>query len=329
VKRSNEALVGAVILASVIVVTVGTLWLQGVSLRATEVEITAAFTHVGVIRPGNTVKLRGVRIGRVREITVSPEGDLVHVSARIDDAVPLPDDAVAILSPESLFGDWQLEIAPRDRFPEYRYATPRDPDHLPGYSIPDISQLTATADRISADIEILTERVGIAFSEETARNVASLIENVENVTQRLSELVSQQADAFTGVTEELQEASQEIGQAARSAQATLTHVNDLLAREELSQTLEDLVVITENVKEFSHDLDGTGQDIREMAARADSTFAQVNVLLARVEAGEGSIGRLLQDPTMAAEMEGALQELQLLLEDIRENPRRYLRLSIF
>lgn len=328
-KRSKEALVGVVILAAIVLVTVGTLWLQGVSLRATETEITAVFTHVGVIRPGNTVKLRGVRIGRVREITVAPEGDLVQVSARIDDSIPLPEDAVAILSPESLFGDWQLEIAPRDRFPEYRYATPRDPDHLPGYSIPDISQLTATADRISADIEVLTERVGIAFSEETARNVASLIENVENVTERLAQLVSQQADAFTGVTDELQGASQEIGQAALAAQATLTQVSDLLAREELSRTLEDLAAITEDVKGFSSGLDETGQEVREMAARADTVFAQVSGLLARVEAGEGSIGRLLQDPTMAAEMEGALQELQLLLEDIRENPRRYLRLSIF
>jgi hypothetical protein len=45
--------------------------------------------------------------------------------------------------------------------------------------------------------------------------------------------------------------------------------------------------------------------------------------------GEGSLGRLLSDPTMAAGLEGTLAELQVLLQDIRENPRRYLRLSIF
>jgi len=329
VSRSKEALVGVVILASVIVVTFGTLWLQGVTLAATETEITAVFANVGVIRPGNPVKYRGVRVGRVREITVDPGGELVRVVARIQEDTPMPADAVAILAPESLFGDWQLEITPRDRFPEYRYAQPDDPDHLPGYAIPDISQLTATADRISADIEILTERVGIAFSEETARNVASLIDNVEEVTQRLSELVSQQAGAFTDVTGEIQEATQRIGEAAASARMSFDQVGETLSREELARILEDLAVVAENTREFSGDLDETGSELRGMAARADSTFARVNVLLAQVEAGDGTLGRLLQDPAIAMEVEGTLQELQLLLEDIRENPRRYLRLSIF
>jgi len=66
-----------------------------------------------------------------------------------------------------------------------------------------------------------------------------------------------------------------------------------------------------------------------MATQADSTLGQVARLMASIEAGEGTLGRLLRDPTVAGELEGTLEELQLLLADIRENPRRYLRLSIF
>ncbi len=327
--RAKEALVGVVIVAAVLLVTFGTLWLQGVSLRATETEVTAAFTSVGLIRPGNNVKYRGVRIGRIREIEVDPQGELVLVRARIQDDIPLPEDAVAILSPESLFGDWQMEIAPRDRFPAYRYSEPREEDHLPGYSIPDISQLTATADRISADIEILTERVGIAFSEETARNVASLIENTEEVTQRLSQLISQQADAFVGVTGEIQETTAEIGEAAVGLRETLDRINATLAREEVGEALNDLLAVTSNLRAFSEGVEGTSDQFRMTAARADSTLMRVSSLLATVEDGEGTLGMLFRDPGVATEMEGALQELQLLLEDVRLNPRRYLRLSIF
>ncbi|TVR60952.1 MAG: MCE family protein, partial [Gemmatimonadales bacterium] len=329
VNRSKEALVGVVIVAAILLVTFGTLWLQGVSLRATEIEVTAAFSSVGLIRPGNAVKYRGVRIGRIREIEVDQEGELVLVRARIQDDVRLPSDAVAILSPESLFGDWQMEIAPRDRFPAYRYSEPREADHLAGYSIPDISQLTATADRISADIEILTERVGIAFSEETARNVASLIENVEEVTQRLSQLITQQADAFAGVTGEIQETTQEIGEAAVGVRQTLDRVNEALAREEVGDALGDLVAMTSNLRALSEGLEGTSDQFRTTAARADSTFARVGTILTAMEEGEGTLGRLLRDPAVASELEGTLQELQLLLEDVRLNPRRYLRLSIF
>jgi len=329
VKRSNEAMVGVVILAALILVTFGTLWLQGVTLRADEREVTAAFNRVGLIKAGNAVKLRGVRIGRIREIQVAPQGDLVEVTMRIQEDISLPDDAVAIVSPESLFGDWQIEIASRDHFPEHRYANPREPDHLPGYSIPDISQLTATADRISADIEVLTERVGIAFSEETARNIASLIENVENVTQRLSDLISQQADAFSGVTEEIQVIAEEVGYAATGARQSFERINQTLAREEFSQALSDMTEVTASLRQITREMEGTPEDIRGMAVKADSTFARINSIMAGLEAGEGTLGRLLEDPTMAQEMEGTLQELQLLLSDIRENPRRYLRLSIF
>ena len=64
-------------------------------------------------------------------------------------------------------------------------------------------------------------------------------------------------------------------------------------------------------------------------SRADSAFARIDRLAARVEAGEGSIGRLLSDTTFVARAEDVLGQLDLLLQDFRENPRRYVRLSIF
>jgi phospholipid/cholesterol/gamma-HCH transport system substrate-binding protein len=328
-KRSNEALVGVVIVIGVVVIALGTMWLQGVRPGAADVEMQAVFESVGQINPGNPVKIRGVRVGRVRRIEVDPGGEVVRVHFRIQEDVPLPPEPVVILSPESMFGDWQAEIVSRDRFPEYRYARPRAEDDMAGYAIPDISQLTATADRISADIEILTERIGIAFSEETAQNIASLIENVEAVTERLSELVSQQAESFTDITDDLRAATHQIEAAAAGARETFERASETLAREDLDATFRDLAVVAANFREVSGELGETNQEVREMAVRIDTTFERIAELVGRVEAGEGTVGRLMQDPAVADHLEGALAELQLLLEDIRENPRRYLRLSIF
>lgn len=47
------------------------------------------------------------------------------------------------------------------------------------------------------------------------------------------------------------------------------------------------------------------------------------------ESGDGTLGRLLQDTSTAVELESTLAELSELIEDIRENPNRYVRLSIF
>jgi phospholipid/cholesterol/gamma-HCH transport system substrate-binding protein len=327
--EKRDALVGVVIVAALLVIVGGTLWLEGTSFSGEHAEVVAEFHEVGMIRDGNPLKLRGVRIGRVREVKVVPDGSAVRVTFRMQEGIELPPDAVVVLSPESFFGDWQAEIHPRTRFPYANYAEPSEGGVLPGYALPDISQLTAAADRISENIAVLTDRVGIAFSDETARNVASMIDNIEGVTERLSELVTQQAESFTGVTDDVRRATQGIGQAADEAREGLARMNALMDRAEVGEALNDFAALAENLRILSEDLQGTNVSVQAMAARADSAFAALDRVAGQATTGDGSVARLLGDPTMASGLEMTLAELQVLLQDIRENPRRYLRLSIF
>ena len=67
----------------------------------------------------------------------------------------------------------------------------------------------------------------------------------------------------------------------------------------------------------------------QTVARADSAFGSVQRLTSRVESGQGALGRLLLDSTLAVRAESAMAQLDSLLTDIKANPRRYVRLSIF
>jgi len=327
--ETREALVGVVIVIAAVVAAAGTLWLQGFTWGREQRDLEAVFFEVGMIRPGNPIKVRGVEVGRVREIQVDPSGEVVRIRFRIRDDVVLPGNPVVVLSPESMFGDWQAEIHSRSRFPRAVYAESGESGVLPGYALPDISQLTAAADQISENLAVLTDRVGIAFSEETAHNIASLIENIEGVTERLSELVNQQARSFTDVTDGVLGTAAEIGAAAEQATATLVRVDELLSRTEVSKTLEDFAAISSNLRLLSQELGGTNQEIRDMIVRADGAFSRAERILMAVDEGEGTFSRLIEDPQMATEIEGMVNELKALLQDIRENPRRYVRLSIF
>jgi phospholipid/cholesterol/gamma-HCH transport system substrate-binding protein len=329
VTKSRDALVGLVIVAAVVLTVAGTLWLQGARLGESRQELEAVFFQVGQIAPGNGVKLRGVQVGRVSGIAVEPNGQLVRVSLQLQEAVTLPANPVIILSPESFFGDWQAEIYAREDVPYDNFPVPPDASTLPGYALPDMSQLTATAQRIAENLGVLTDRFGIAFSEETARDIASLIDNVENVTTGLSELVEQQANSFAQVTDRVQSAADQIGSAADQVRTTFSDVSALLDRGEIDSTLDDLAAISANLRQLSTDLGGTNQQFRDMTARVDSTFDRVNSVMAKVESGDGTLGRLIQDGDMATDLEDTLSELSALLADIRENPNRYVRLSIF
>ena len=328
-KRRREAMVGFVIVLGLFVAVAGTLWLQGFEWGRETVEIDALFRDVGQLKEGDIVRLRGVNIGRVHAIAVEPGGEAVRVRLRIDADIPLPRDAVALLAPESMFGVWQAEILPRSRFPHFEYIETDELGVLAGHALPDISRLTATADQISQDLAVLTERITIAFTEETALNVARVIDNVEGMSRQLAELVNQQGAVFEEVAGEVQIATREISQASIAARRGFERVDELLGAGDVELLLADARATAENMRELSAGLGETNERVQGIMARADSSLARFDRVAASIEQGDGAVGRLLSDPTLAVRMEESLQQLMLLLEDVRENPKRYVRLSIF
>lgn len=322
-------MVGVVILIATAVAVVGTLWLQDYGFRRGEAVIQARLQDVGQLMPGSNVKLRGVSIGRVDRIEVEPSGQAVRVTMRIQGGVTLPDSAVVVLAPESMFGDWQAEITTRSRFPRYDFPDVPADSVLPGYALPDMTRLTATADEIAGNLRTLTDRVEMAFTEETARNIAAAIDNISDVSQRLRDLVGQQSQTFGELAEEVRRSAEQLGMAARAARSTFERTDSLLGRAEVDSILVDARDAMDHVRDVSSGLEGTSVRMNETLARAESAFARIDRLTSRIEEGQGTIGRLLTDTTLAARAEGALTELELLLADFRENPRRYVRLSIF
>jgi phospholipid/cholesterol/gamma-HCH transport system substrate-binding protein len=66
-----------------------------------------------------------------------------------------------------------------------------------------------------------------------------------------------------------------------------------------------------------------------MILRVDSTFARLDRMTAKVEAGEGALGMLMGDTVLVRQAQNVLGELTAFLEDLQENPQRYVRLTIF
>ena len=120
-RRRKELLVGSVVLLGLGVAVFGTFWLQGRRFGSTETEVHVLMRDVGQLSVGNAVTFRGVPIGRVGDITVEDGGAAVRIQLLLEGEWILDDDAVAVIAPESMFGDWQAEIVTRSRFPLYDY----------------------------------------------------------------------------------------------------------------------------------------------------------------------------------------------------------------
>lgn len=328
----KELLVGSVIIVGLAVAVIGTLWLQGTNFGRPTTTVDALLESVGQLSEGNVVTYRGVRIGQVAAIAVEPGGQVVRVSLVLDREVELPVDAGVVLGPESLFGDWQAEIVSRESFPRFRfYDVPpgEDGETLGGYALPEITRLTASAEQISDNLADLTNRMELAFSQETADNLASAIGNLEAITMEVRTLVRQQGEVAGRITADADSALAEIGAAVTTARRSFERVDSVLASEQMDSLLVDLRVAASGMRDVARALSNDSTGVATTLERADSAFVRVERIAARLESGEGSLGRLLSDTTLAVRAEDVLQSLNLLLEDMRENPRRYVRLSIF
>lgn len=327
--KRTEVAVGFVILLGIAVVFFGTIWLKGARLGEKEMTVRARFLEIGQLLDGNEVKLRGVSIGRVEEIELEDGGGGVIVTMRIDQEVPLPADPVVLLSPESMFGDWQAEIYPRSRFPLYQYAEAPDPDVLPGYSLPDISRLTAVADRIAENLAELTDRVELAFTEETALNIRRAIENIEAVSGQLTSVLGRQEQAVAQVADNLEMTTATVNETVVAIRQLVGQIETAVSEGELALIVDNVVNATAELDSLGNTLLSVSRDLGTTAASADTAFRSLNSIMARVDRGEGTLGMLLQDTALYRELVESNAALQTLLDDIRENPRKYINLQVF
>jgi phospholipid/cholesterol/gamma-HCH transport system substrate-binding protein len=329
VTRRNEVTVGIVVILGIALIVFGTIWLKGMQLGREQVVLQARFREVGQLLNGSNVKFRGVPLGRVESIELEPSGAAVIVTMSVRGDVRLPEDPVVILAPESLFGDWQAEIAPRSQFPGYAYLEAPQAGVLPGYSLPDMSRLTAVADEIARNLATISTRFEEAFTQETAANIREAIENIQEVSAQLTGLVASQQEAIEEVARNLERTSEAAGQAALTMQRAFAEVEAAIGGGRLTGIVQNVERTSARTDSLTEILVSASRDLRATAAIADSTFRTVGSIAAAVERGEGTLGRLLQDTSLYMNLVETNLEVQALLRDIRRNPRRYINLTIF
>lgn len=328
-RKRTDVMVGAIIVLSIVLLSLGMVWLNGAGIgRDTEL-VRARFREIGQLRTGGAVKLRGVPVGRVAEIELEPGGNGVIVALKLQRDVALPDDPVVLLSPESFFGAWQAEIHPRSRFPRYIYAESPDPQVLPGVALPDMSRLTAVADEIAQSMAVLTNRIEIAFTEETALNVRRAIENIQQVSEQLTGLVGSQKRAIEGLAGDLAATTESLGAAAAAIERTFVQVEASISDGELEQIMGNVTRASSQLDSLSASLLAASTEFRSVVTRADGALRVAESMGEKIERGEGSLGLLLQDSALYADLIRTNLLMQELLQDIKENPRKYIKLSIF
>lgn len=359
-KLKNEVMVGVVVVVGIVLAVLGSFWLSGTPFGEEQAEITAVFSEVGELRAGNPVKFRGVQVGRVMEIEVDASGLGVVVTMMVSSDLELPSDAAVLLAPASLFGDWQAGIVSPSDFPALTFTQGNPPELLRGATLPDITELTAVGARIAEDLETLSERVELAFTEETALEIRQMVENASVIVQQMTGFVDQQTQTYRGVSENILIATEDIATTTARLGQVATNVEGAFNEGgRVDLILTNAQQASANLERLSVQLAATVEGVPGMVARADTTIASLgdlassaSVLLdtlepqvqelgpaiseARVtlatlqqaatsiEEGDGTLGRMLNDPALYEEMQATITTLRRLLADMQANPERFI-----
>jgi phospholipid/cholesterol/gamma-HCH transport system substrate-binding protein len=334
-RRVNEMLVGAAVLAAVVMVIAGSVWISQARFGRNDRIAEARFRTIGQLQDGNAVRLRGVPIGRVQAITLGAQ-NWVNVQFRLRRDVALPARPVAVIATTTLFGDWGVAIVSRDNLPDdpevrrqVAEAEGVGADRWPGATLPDIGQLTAQAGRIASDIALIAARVEDAFDTSSARRLRGAFLDLSNLSRRLSEVVTRQQETMVRIGGNLDTGSQALARGAAALARTLSRADSATSRDQLQRILTHTDSITTALRDVAANLRGvTGAAASQEAAIA-RIIANTDSALARVQAGQGTLGRLSRDTTLYHESVEAIRTLREMLQDMKQNPRRYFSFSVF
>ena len=110
---------------------------------------------------------------------------------------------------------------------------------------------------------------------------------------------------------------------------TIESVNSMVAdnQENLKITIENTRNITANFSKVSDNINAV--DFKKIIDKADEAVGNFNEMSKKINAGEGTLGQLLNDKRMYDNLEAATRELEQLLRDIKLNPKRYIHFSVF
>lgn len=333
-RHVNDAIVGLTVLVVVAVLIGAILWLNQSAVGERRDKLVARTRDVGGAGLGSPVMIRGVRSGRIDQVTLGSDGWVV-VRLALDPGVTLPDDPVVLLQSASLFGEWQANLlsaagVPADRELRAAIAEARGAgDTLPGALLPDIAQLTAVAGRIAGDVAEVADRVRTVFDDSAAAELRGTIRSVAEVSSELQRTVTRQSRNLDSLSADVQRGVRDLTVAAAVIDSVARRVDASTSRGEIQaivstvqQAAGELLATSRQLRTLSVDVERTQVRLESAVANADSVFSKVN-------RGDGTLGRFVNDPTLYANSDSLLVELRALVADIRANPRKYFNLRLF
>lgn len=300
-KLSREIKTGIIVVAGIAAFIFGLSYLKSSALFENSKTFYAIYDNVGGLQPGTKVTINGFDVGNVTDIRFRDGSGKLLVTLTVTNEFEFSKNSVAELFDTGIIGGKGVQIVPvLDNAPSAQSG-----DTLQSQIKPGLTEL------VQQKLTPLQMKVEGAVS-----NADSLLMNVNEILDDPTK-------------KQLQETITSLNQLVQSFKTSADNLNVLLDNNkmQLDSSLKNVSHITSNFSKLSDSL--VNSDLGGTLTEFKTTVNKLNAILAKIERGEGSLGKLHQDDALYDNLAEASKELDLLLQDFRLNPKRYVNVSVF
>ncbi|WP_373074156.1 MlaD family protein [Zeaxanthinibacter enoshimensis] len=300
-KLSREIKTGIIVIGGILLFMLGFSYLKSSPLFDNSKTFYAVYKNVGGLQPGTQVSINGLTVGTVNGIKFKDATGNLVVTFSVDNKFEFSQNSTAELYDTGIIGGKGIQI-----HPVFDGAPPaKSGDTLPSNIRPGLTDL------VQQKLSPLQMKV-----EGAVTNADSLLANVNEVLD---------ADTKKNLRETIRGLNAVVGSFQQSANT----LNNILEENKsgLDSSITNFNTMTTNLAQVSGTL--AEADLAATIAKLETTVENLDKVLAKIEQGDGSLGKLVNDKVLYNNLTNASQELELLLQDFRLNPKRYVNVSVF
>ena len=300
-KITREIKTAILVIASILLFIWGYSFLKGQNLFNSHTLLYVEYENVEGLASSAAVTVSGKVIGKVNAITLNPNGKLLVELQINDESFPISKTSKAQIYEPGFIGGKQIAIMPN--YSDKNYVVSGDKlqsDVKQGMIAAVGDKLVPTQQKIEklvVDTNVLMTNLNDVLDAKTKENLKSSLENLNKTLAEFS-------------------------QASKS-------INALLAENKgkINNSISNLDKVSSNFSKVSDSL--AKIKIGQTVQKLDQTLASVNKIMADLNSGKGTMGKLIKDDAMYNSFTKTSKELELLLQDLRLYPTRYVNVSLF
>jgi phospholipid/cholesterol/gamma-HCH transport system substrate-binding protein len=314
-KISREIKLGITAVTAIAFFIWGFNFLKGKDVFQQEREFYAVYPLVNGLTASNPVFINGIKVGLVKEVGFMEDGsNRILVEFALTNSIPVPSNTIARIYSSDLMGSKAIELVLGNSTTLAKVGDTLKSEvqvSLQEEVNRQVLPLKTKAEALMLSIDSAMTVIRYVFNEKTRENlemsflsIKNTIANLESTTGNLDTLMSAQRGKISLIVGNVEAISANLknnNQKISNILANFSSISDTLARIRISETIEHL----------------------------NTTLAKTSDIMTKIQSGNGTVGKLIASDSLHKELTESARQLDLLLEDMRLNPKRYVHFSVF